>query len=225
MRLTIYLCFTLPLAVLSCKGQHQPDNTQPMYGEVEKSEAHKKADETFIATVASQFGSRDSASRRYIGIGWNCVSTDSLDMAMKRFNQAWLLNPKSPDCYWGFAVVTGRRGHDSEAIRLLKMGLILDSTHIGINNEMAILCLNNAMTAKGKQAIMLAEESTRYFSRILQCHPQDTVSYARFAVASYYAGHLRESWKAVHRYEAMTGIPIDSQFRRSLESALKDPAK
>jgi uncharacterized protein (TIGR02145 family) len=103
------------------------DNLKPMYGEIPQSEAYKKIDEDFIGSAVALSGSREKASESFIKKSWAYLYHDSIDLAMRRFNQAWLLNPDNPDSYFGFAAITEIRRGIPEAERYFKMGLDKDT--------------------------------------------------------------------------------------------------
>ena len=85
----------------SCHSQENKiDNTLPMYGGTEKSKEHKEIDEEFIEDCLKQFGSIDSSVNVQIDNAWRYFYHNDLETAMKRFNQAWLLNPEFPDSYF-----------------------------------------------------------------------------------------------------------------------------
>lgn len=49
-----------------------PTNELPMYGEHEKTEGQKEADEQFLATVLPDFdGDREAAAEQFACAGWN----------------------------------------------------------------------------------------------------------------------------------------------------------
>lgn len=77
-------------------------NERPMYGSVEKSAELKQADQKFIETV-TQNVTRDSASRHFSGRGFQLLQNGDYRTAIKRFNQAWLLDSTNYEAYWGFA--------------------------------------------------------------------------------------------------------------------------
>lgn len=107
----------------------QVDNTKPMYGEAPKSKDQIANDEKFIETVVNQFGTRVAASEKYIEIAWRYYYNDSLIVAMKRFNQAWMLNPENPDSYYGFGSLIESKGDTIEAKRLYNIGFKKDKSY------------------------------------------------------------------------------------------------
>src|SRR5437867_4310293 len=63
-----------------------------MYGNVEKPPFPGIAHERFIRDATSAFGSREAASETFATKGWQLYEQDDLATAMRRFNEAWLLN-------------------------------------------------------------------------------------------------------------------------------------
>jgi tetratricopeptide (TPR) repeat protein len=94
----------------------------PMYGqpEIARSEDLKKTDEAFIRDATFRFGSRGAASRTLSDQGWTNMRQGMLDVAMRRFNEAWLLNPKNYQAFWGFGAVLSEQGKLTAAIEQLE---------------------------------------------------------------------------------------------------------
>ena len=105
----------------------EPDNKKPMYGNIAKSEQYKKIDNEFIAHSLKQFGSIDSATKVYIDHAWRYFYNSDLETAMKRFNQAWLLNAEYPDSYFGFAALLELQHNLSEADKFYEIALEKDN--------------------------------------------------------------------------------------------------
>lgn len=127
-----YPLFLLFIFVLSScdsvtTGQ-EIDNTKPMYGEVVKNEEYKKADEEFKKECLDKFKTIDSSVAVQIDLGWRYFYNNDLKTAMKRFNQAWLLNPEFPDSYFGFAALMDMQANVSAAKRFYAMAETKDKT-------------------------------------------------------------------------------------------------
>jgi tetratricopeptide (TPR) repeat protein len=111
----------------SCQSQeNKVDNTLPMYGEISKSKEHQEIDDEFIQDCLEQFGSVDSSVNVQIDHAWRYFYNDDLETAMKRFNQAWLLNPEFPDSYFGFASLLEMQNKSKEATRYYNLGIEKD---------------------------------------------------------------------------------------------------
>jgi len=84
-------------------------NLLPRYGSKPKCPEQTEADREFVASCDTQFTSRKLASEHHSAVGWGFFERRQLDDAMKRFNQAWLLDSTNADVYWGFASVLGMK--------------------------------------------------------------------------------------------------------------------
>lgn len=124
------LTLLIALVMSSCvsNAQQRPDNTKPMYGEVPKSMEHIEADEKFKKECLIQFGSLDSSVKVQIDHAWRYFYNNELQTAMKRFNQAWLLDPEYPDSYFGFGSLLDMQGNKEESEHYYKLGMEKDSS-------------------------------------------------------------------------------------------------
>lgn len=113
---TVLLAFIL-LSLAACPtSEPTPINEQPMYGNLPKDAAMMKADERFIAGVLQMGYTREVESGHSIDSGWHSFNKGDHSTAMKRFNQAWLLDPENGDAYYGFALITAVRDRDPDDI-------------------------------------------------------------------------------------------------------------
>ena len=102
-----------------------PLNEQPMFGNQPKTPDMVAADETFLAAVAKRGFTRAQGSDKSVQLGWQYFfDRKDTATAMKRFNQAWLLDPDNGDAFHGFAVLVMARDHDAaQADSLFQQGL------------------------------------------------------------------------------------------------------
>lgn len=121
---TVFLSALLVLTV-ACASPPSEMAHLPMYGGMDRQAvpAFKSADEQLIAGSMRAFGSRDNASDVSVDHGFKFVAQKEYSMAMKRFNQAWVLNPDNPQVYRGFGVVLVKRGQYCDAVPLLEKAL------------------------------------------------------------------------------------------------------
>ena len=98
-------------------------NLLPMYGgeNVVKTDEQLQSDKEFIDSVVKEIGSREEASVGISNGAQKWFEQGDLDTAMKRFNQAWLLDPNNPEPYNGFAEILKQRGDTTEAEKMLKL--------------------------------------------------------------------------------------------------------
>lgn len=84
----------------------------PMYGGMDRQAVPmlKAGDEKLIAQVSGAFGSREAGSKAFADRGFRLYAQGDAKTAMARFNQAWLLDPKNPESFWGFGLILRDRG-------------------------------------------------------------------------------------------------------------------
>jgi Flp pilus assembly protein TadD len=83
----------------------------PMWEGVTKSEQQRQADQDLIEAARQKTGGKpDAAARRGVQLAWQAIAKGDAESAIRRLNQAWLINPKRGDIYWAFGVATAIRG-------------------------------------------------------------------------------------------------------------------
>jgi tetratricopeptide (TPR) repeat protein len=126
------ILFLIILSQFSCQSQTDcPEgiNLLPMYGEIKKCEQQIILDNEFILEAEKQFKNRKEASEYYVLKGWEYFYKNNIETSIKRFNQAWLLDIKNSQVYWGFGNILGKKGEFEKSIKFL-----LKSIEIEPNN-------------------------------------------------------------------------------------------
>jgi hypothetical protein len=104
-------------------GADYPINELPMYGHIQKTADQKRADTRYVKEMTTGGRSREAAAVVAARLGWHVFYQGDCSTAIKRFNQAWLLDPKNQLALWGFAVISIDRGQIEEAIRYYRMAI------------------------------------------------------------------------------------------------------
>lgn len=97
-----------------------------MYGNAQKCKSQLESDISFLEACDQDYPSRDSASVAYVDIAWQYFYQEDYDTAMKRFNQAWLLDSTNASVYWGVGVLMGMKKEYEESIVYLDKSLKLN---------------------------------------------------------------------------------------------------
>jgi len=100
-----------------------PINELPMYGGRDKTASQRQADETYIQEMTRGGRSREDAANEAAQVAWNVYYRGDKSTAIKRFNQAWLLDPDNRLALWGFAATCMDRGQIEHAVRFYRMAL------------------------------------------------------------------------------------------------------
>lgn len=122
---TLWSSETDAVAILDAKPIVLPSNEQPMFGSVPRTPEMIQADKEFISKVERDGYSRAQGSDKSVELGWQyLMQKHDLQTAMKRFNQAWLLDPNNGNAYHGMAVIVMERDHDAKvAEQLFRRGM------------------------------------------------------------------------------------------------------
>jgi hypothetical protein len=107
----------------SAKRIDYPINDLPMYGGREKSAHQDRADKEYMKYMTKDGRSRADAAASAARVGWNAFYTGDESTAIKRFNQAWLLDPENQLALWGFAVISSQRGEFEDGARFFRMAI------------------------------------------------------------------------------------------------------
>jgi tetratricopeptide (TPR) repeat protein len=87
-------------------------NTLPMYGHVKKCKEQLDSDKDFLTQCDKEFKNRKEAAQFHVDKGWEYFYKNQFETAMKRFNQAWLLDSLNADIFWGYGNILGMKNRD-----------------------------------------------------------------------------------------------------------------
>ena len=216
----------------------------PMYGGMDRSKYPelKKADEEFIAGVTKAFGSREVGAMRLVDQGFAFYKEDKLGMAMRRFNQAWLLNPQNADVFTGFANVLNDQGKYCEANEMMEKSFTLVPP-IAMNPPEAYFALqgtypdaslvmtrcavsNKALTpAEKKQWFDRAERLFEKQDRLLPAKDgfRKAYLYETWAKAYYLQEQYEKAWAMVKKQRDLGREPM-KKFLDILREKMPEPA-
>lgn len=212
--LTVLLIGGCYLYLQQRNEEQSATNTLPMYGGVEKTAKQKAADEKLIQDAIEEMGSREEAAKLAVERGWEFYYNGDSDTAMKRFNQAWLLDSNNPDIFWGFGVIVGSQGQDDEALRMFNLGLEIDPDNTMLMCNVAYAYTNKAITNLDEKdfylnkAIGYFEEANLIDSEVAYCH-------SVWAVTLFHQGGYDEAADHVNKTIALGG-DLDPNFLRDL---------
>lgn len=228
---TAVAAFTLLLSgcFATTSGTREPAvDTQPMYGGMDRSSvpALRAADDAFIRDVSARFGSRERASKLWVGQGYRFYQQDDLDTAMKRFNQAWLLDPRNPEVFTGFGAVLHDRQQYCEAMRVMQQALTLNPPSFqGIYPDTArvtVLCAVKDEALAPEARAQLLQQSEQLYKQALSLEPNKGYVYASWATAYYWRAQYSDAWKMVSKARAAGTVP-GKKFIDMLQAKMPEP--
>jgi len=185
----------------------------------------KSADERLIADVSKEYGSKEKGSDAFVNQGVRYYQADNLSMAMKRFNQAWLLNPSNPNVFWGFAMVYHDQGENCKAKEMIDRSISLN-----LERPIALADAGRIYTLCGASDTALDEKTKRhYYDKSEELYKKASAAsenngyvYGSWATAYYWRGDFVQSWDMVKKAQGL-GFTFPGQFINLLREKMPEP--
>lgn len=223
--LVVLLCLTW---VTSLSAQSKPGldtSLIPMYGGIEKDVGQKIADAEFVAEAGKLAGSRQKASEEFVKKGWEAFfSKRDLMMAMRRFNQAWLLNPENSDVLWGFGVLSGAMNKIDDSVDFLRQASEKLHDNARILNDLGFsLTIAADLCGDPDESLKMLKEAHGCFARAEKIEPAYEPLYSNWAITLFYARQYAIAWEKVTKAEQLGGKTLNPMFLRDLEAKMPRP--
>ncbi len=227
----LWCAVVIILAGCATQSALQPDEILPMYGQpgVARSAEQKRHDEEFIKQAAASFsGSRERASTALWREGDAQMSRGNFELAMKFYNQSWLLNPNNYQPYWGFGRVMAQREKPDEAIPHLEKSVqLIDDPYqkVALLSDMAMVYSQKAFytpkenTGERGRWFQLANRNFEESIRMDASYPNSWRGWAR---SLFMEGRYSEAWEKVKKTRAL-GASFPPSFMKSLEEKMPEP--
>lgn len=190
-------------------------NLLPMYGKVEKCKEQLQSDREFLVEMDKHFPNRTAAMNDRIKSGWKYFYENDLDTSMKRFNQAWLLNPQSYEIYWGFGNVVAMKGKPKDAIEYFDMAKKLNPS----NSDFYV------SSALAYSQIFLDEKNTSFLKigikdleAGLKLNPKNGKLYSMLSTSYFYLNNIKEAKNYMKEAEKFEPSSINPEFKKILNS-------
>jgi tetratricopeptide (TPR) repeat protein len=194
---TGFFCGLFFLFIIGFSIAQEPDNNAPRYGNVKKSQTYIDIDNKFISEVVQQFGSRKEAAKKQIEFGWDYLQRGDNVTAMKRFNQAWLLDSTLIDIYWGFGAVMGARKQYDQSIAYLKKYYQGNPKNERIMIDLSTSYFQYAFTLRQKGALNLWRDNMNNGKTLLKkailINDKNAYAFSQLAIAYYYENKIDSS--------------------------------
>lgn len=194
----------------------------PKYGSVPKTKAQAQADQRFIADMGKQYqGDRHKAASEIGKRGWVSLRQGRPDVAMRRFNQAWLLEANNGPAIWGMAAAQALLERNQEALILFAeaqqlMGGDLD---FEVDHARALGMIGIQMDDKALIADALAR-----FAQLQRRAPEHVLNLQNWAITAYYLGNYAEAWQKIKLAEKKRRAhELDPGFLTELQKKMPRP--
>ncbi|MEW6426497.1 MAG: tetratricopeptide repeat protein [Thermodesulfobacteriota bacterium] len=226
----VMLIFFISIQLVSCVStnkmppQNDDINLQPMYGGVEKTPQQKRLDDAFIASIVQKTGNRWNGSMQVSQLGWSYLQKGDWETAMRRFNQAWLLDQDNYEAYWGFAAILDNQGKYADACAMGEKALSLAPGNTKVMCDVAFGYSNYAYSMEENQ-----NERDRYFKKAISLYeqaaaidPNYSCIYNHWAITLFYTGEYQAAWEKVKKSEEL-GFNFSQGFLDDLTEKMPRP--
>lgn len=201
----------------------------PMYGQpgISRPDFLKKADADFISKATSGFGGdRKVASRAWTEQAARFLAQGNLDYAMRRYNQAWLLDDANYEVYWGFGRVMVESDHFEDGVRFTKQaaGLCHDDAQLpAIYSDLGVAYsyFANAMpqdrSSERSEAFAAANAA---FTKSVELDPKYGNAWRRWSICLAMEHKYSEAAEKAKRAKELGAHPIPSTVLKEIEGAV-----
>jgi tetratricopeptide (TPR) repeat protein len=189
-------------------------NLLPEYGNVVKSQGQIDEDNKFIETVLSQDTTRRKGSEHLVRLGFTYLYRGDLETAMRRFNQAWLLDPKNENAYWGFGAIYFTFNDTEEALRQLEKGLLINPNSSNILTDKATIYTSFYRNDHNADHLNKAIE---IFNRSYKIDPSNQNTLFKLSAAYYYKNDCANARKFYNECMKLGGNPIPDGYAEAIK--------
>jgi tetratricopeptide (TPR) repeat protein len=222
MKRLVHVLLTAALILCANIAGAQDRNLLPKYGSLPKLKWQEAADAKFIAAMDEEYhGDRNKASMDMAARGWQYLAAGDLADAMRRFNQAWLLNNSNGTALWGMAAIEASSGKSDDFLKLFAEAEKFVGSEINFSVDYAKAI--GIAGAERKDDALLKDAFDR-FERIYRKAPQNTKNLENWAWTLFSIGRYSEAWAKVKLAEATPNKDdLDPRFLAALQSRMPRP--
>jgi tetratricopeptide (TPR) repeat protein len=213
------------LLLPSALSYSQELNERPMYGGIQKTPEMNRIDQKFIDGMVQTFGSRDNAADDAIRRGFDFLAKADWRMAMKRFNQAWLLSPDRPEVVWGFGAALSYEGKFEESESYFQKAAALAPNNGRLLTDFGFLyqfwATRGTKDKIDKQKRL--DHSIELFEQAARFEPTYDRVYFDWAVSLFLKKDYAGAWRQIIEAERLGGKSIDQKFIADLTKKMPRP--
>jgi tetratricopeptide (TPR) repeat protein len=216
MKVRFLLSSFLMCGLISFVNAERPENEVPEYG---GSQEHVSNSDPQHSKGASD-------------LGWKYFYQGDLDTAIKRFNQAWLLDEKNYEAYWGFGIICGKRAVSGESpkqniedsIKYLEKAISLTYPNTKILTDLGVSELNYAgylnEQAQKEEARQKLEKANETFQKAAKLDSTYPLLFENWSYTLAHLGKIQEAKEKMQKAESL-GIKFPDDYKKELLSQSK----
>lgn len=193
-------------------------NLLPKYGNIPKTKKQKEADLKFIKVCLAQEGTNRKASELLVKRGFDYLYEKDFKTAMFRFNQAWLLDPKNENAFWGFGAIYFSFGDFESGMKQYEEGLKLNPNSSNILTDKATVYMTKYMSSKNGKDFNLA---LNLFKKSYSIDPKNQNTLFKISACYFVKKDCGNAWKYYNECKKLGGRPITKEYTDALTNGCK----
>lgn len=170
---------------------------QPEYGNVEKTADQRKTDSAFVSDIIAEMKDTLAAGKKMTELGFQYLYERGDPVsAMRRFNQAYLLNPDNADVYYGYGTVYFNLGAMEEARKQYDQGLKLNPEHAAMLTDYGTTYLGEYYQNFDENRTLAEErldKALEYFERSNEIDDTNADTWFKLSIVSLYKDNCRNA--------------------------------
>lgn len=199
---------------------------QPEYGNIEKTESQKTDDENFKKDILEHYkGDTNAASKKMSDLGFTYLyDKGDFVTAMRRFNQAFMLNPKNADAYYGFGTIFFNLGAMEKAREQYDKGLEIDPKHSKILTDYGTTYLGDYYESleNGKEnSTEFLTKAEEYLEKSLEFDNKDSNTIYKLSIVKMYIGNCNKAKELLKKAKKMSNPNITESYEKELYKKCK----
>lgn len=189
----------------------------PEYGHKQKKQEQIEADNKLIAEYLKQDGTHRKASDHLIQLGFKYLYQGDLKTGMYRFNQAYLLDPKNENIYWGYGAVYSYLGDIQACMEQYDKGLSINPDNANILTDKATIYYMTYQQEQGKDHDKL-DTAISLLQKAYKIDPNNINTTFKLSVCNFLNHDCTNAWKYYNECKRLGGQPITDDYTAALKS-------
>lgn len=192
-------------------------NLQPEYGNTQKSEEQTKSDDEFVEEILKHYKNKEEASNAMTKLGMNYLyEKGDFVTAMKRFNQAFLLNQNNADVYYGYGTIYFNLGAFDDARIQYDKGLKINPDHSGILTDYGTTFLADFYESENKEFLTKADG---FLQKSLKVNDKNSNTIYKLSIVNMYLGNCDEANRYLKSAKKLKNPNVTEAFENELKTA------
>ncbi len=193
---------------------------QPRYGDIEKTVYQHREDEAFRAFMLRQFETVEKASQFLIDRGLQFIYQEDPVEAMRRFNEAYLMDSSNYDIYMGYGEIYASMGQHTLARELYLEGLARDAQNAKLltangNTYLAEYYINTNKDQKLAQAKL--DTGIALLNRSYELEPSDGNTNYKLSICYFNKNNCQKAGKHLRIAELLGNNNVHGEYINDLQ--------